>query len=166
MIKSLVIFMSVFAIPIAHAPESQEHVKNNMKYTVLAIRYIGESDKPVPAVVISDSEAGAEWYRTEVLKRSKSWKVFTYEHAVSAALLKKLIEEAESFEDTVRREQEKTPGSGKDVSVTIITPQGEKTFFYDTELAISLLVSLQKHCKGDESLRSDLLKLQNRIRPL
>ena len=162
MIKSLVIFISLFAMPIAHASESQEDVKKDMKYSILAIQYIGASDKPIPAVVISDSEAGAEWYRREVLQRPK---FFTYKHVVDAALLEKLIAEAESFERAVRPEREKIPETGGDVSVTIITPKKKNTFLYYPETAISQVDGLLKHCTGDESLRSDLLKFQNRIRP-
>jgi hypothetical protein len=157
-IKSVAIFISVFAIAIAHATESQKH----MKYSVLAIEYIGESDKPITPIVISDSEAGAEWYRSAVLKRGKL--DLTYIHVVNVALLEKLVAEAELFERTVHREHENISKSAKTVSVTIITPQRKNTFLYDTESAFSQLDSLQKHCKGDESLRSDLLHFQNRIR--
>lgn len=151
--------MSIFVMAIAHAPESQKH----MKHSVLAIEHIGESDKPITPIVISDSGAGAEWYRSAVLKRGKL--DFTYVHVVNVALLEKLIAEAELFERNAHGQQEKIPKCAKTVSVTIITPQGKKTFLYDTESAISQLDSLRMHCKGDESLRSDLLHFQNRIRP-
>lgn len=157
-IKSLAIFMSVFAIAIAHGTESQKH----MKYSVLAIKYIGASDKPITPIVISDSEAGAEWYQRAILKRDK-WDLIDV-HAVNPALLEKLIAEAELFERTVHGKQEEISKRAKTVSVTIITPQGKNTFLYDSESAISQLDSLQEHCRGDESLRSDLLHFQNRIR--
>jgi len=157
-IKSVAIFISVFAIAIALATESPKH----MKYSVLAIEYIGQSDKPITPIVISDSEAGAEWYQKAVLKRDK-WDLIDV-HVVNAALLEKLIAEAELFERTVHPEREKISKSAKTVSVTIITPQSKNTFLYDTESAISQLDSLQKHSKGDESLCSDLLHFQNRIR--
>lgn len=160
--KALLIFISVFAILIAPTSDAQESVGEDVKYCVLAITYIGESDKPTPAVVISDSEAGAEWYRRVILKRHK---VFTYEHVVNTALLETLIAEAESFERAVRPELEKIPESGGTVSVTIITPEKKSTFLYYPESAISQVDSLLKHCKGDESLHSDLLKFQDRIRP-
>lgn len=157
-IKSVAIFISVFAIATADANESQKH----MKYSVLAIEYIGASDKPITPIVISDSEAGAEWYQKAVLKRDK-WDLIDV-HVVNVALLEKLIAEAELFERTVHREQEKISKSAKTVSVTIITPQRKNTFVYDKESAISQLDSLHKYCQGEESLRSDLLHFQNRIR--
>src|SRR6266852_5563021 len=99
-IKSVAIFISVFAIATGHATESEKH----MKYSVLSIEYIGASDKPITPIVISDSEAGAEWYRRAVLKRGKV--PLTYLHVVNGALLEKLVAEAELFERTVHREQE------------------------------------------------------------
>ena len=157
-IKSVAIFISVFAMAAAHATSSQKH----MKYSILAIDYIGESDKAITPIVISDSDAGAQWYRSAVLKRGKF--DLTYVHVVNLALLVKLTAEAESFGSSVHQEQEKIPKSTKTVSVTIITPRGKNTFLYSTESAISQLDNLQKHCKDDESLRSDLLHFQNRIR--
>jgi hypothetical protein len=157
-IKSIAIFISVFAIATAPATASQKH----MKYSVLAIEYIGASDKPITPIVISDSEQGAEWYQKAVLKRDK-WDLIDV-HVVKVDLLEKLIAEAELFERTVDRQQGKMSKPAKTVSVTIITPQRKNTFLYDTESAISQLDSLQKHCKGDESVRSDLLHFQNRIR--
>jgi hypothetical protein len=156
-IKSIAIFISVFAIAIANTAESEKH----MKYSILAIEYIGESDKPITPIVISDSEAGAEWARRAVLKRDK-WDL-TDVHVVNAALLEKLIAEVGLFERTVHLKPEKISKSAKTLSATIITPHGKNTFLYGTESAISLLESFQKHCKGDESLRSDLLHFQNRI---
>ena len=49
--KSITILIVLFAVTIAYVAKSQEH----MKYSVLAIEYIGASDKPVTPIVISDS---------------------------------------------------------------------------------------------------------------
>jgi hypothetical protein len=130
-IKGIAIFISVFTTATALATEPQKH----MKYSVLAIEYIGASDKPITPIIISDSEAGAERYRSAVLKRDK-WDL-TDVHLVKAALLEKLIAEAELFERTVHQEQEKISKSAKTVSVTTITPQRRNRFLYDTESAIS-----------------------------
>ncbi len=157
-IKGVAVFISIFAITIAHAAESQKR----MKYSVVAIQYIGESDKPIAPIVISDSAAGAEWYKSAVLKRGKL--DLTCVHVINVALLDKLIAEAELFEHTVQQKEEGISKSAKIISVTIITPQGKNTFLYDTESAISQLDSLRKQCNGDESLCSDLLHFQNRIR--
>jgi hypothetical protein len=163
MIKILAAFISVFAMLTAHASEPQEQVKGGMKYSVLAIQYIGASDIPVPAVVISDSEAGAEWYRSAVLKRPK---LFTNMHVIDDALLKRLVAEAESFERAVRPGIEKIPLSGGDISVTVITPGKKNTFLYYPETAVAQVDGLLKYCEGGSPLRSDLLKFQDRIRRL
>ena len=156
--KTVAIFISFFMIGNGSAAESQKH----MKYSVLAIEYIGASNKEIIPIVITDSEAAAEWYRIAILKRSKL--ELTYVHVVNVALLEKLITEVDSFEPTVHAEQKNIPNSAKAVSVTIITPRRRNTFVYDKESAISHLDSLQKYCQGEESLRSDLLHFQNRIR--
>ena len=132
------------------------------KYSVLAINYIGESDKPISPILISDSEAGAEWYRSAVLKQDKS--KLAYVHKLNGALLQQLIAEAELFERTVRGEENETSKSGKIVSVTIITPQKNSTFLLDTESTISFLDKLQQDCADNESLRTDLLHFQKRVR--
>jgi hypothetical protein len=159
MTRRAIIFISLLAIGMVHPASSQEH----MKYSVLGIEYVGESDKPITPIVISDSKAGAEWYRAAVLKRSEL--ELTYEHVVSSSLLKELIGDADSYKGTVQREREKNSQFSKPVSVTIITPQRRVTFSYDRESAISLLDSLQMRCKDDGSLRSDLSHFQDRIRP-
>ena len=83
---------------------------------------------------------------------------------VNAALLERLIAQAELFERTIHGKKEKISGRAKTVSVTIITAEGKKTFLYGTESAISYLDSLEERCRGDESLRSDIVYFQKRIR--
>lgn len=157
--KTVAIFISFFMIANASAAESQKH----LKYSVLAIKHIGVSNKEIIPIVISDSEEAAEWYRRTVLKRSEFQ--VTYIHVVNIALLEKLIAEVESFEPTVHNEQKNMPNFPKAVSFTIITPRGRNTFMYDKESAISQLDSLQKYCKGEESLSSRLLYFQKVIPP-
>jgi hypothetical protein len=152
--KSLAIFLAIFAISIMPGSRSQKH----MRYSVLAFKYVGWSDKPITPIVISDSEAGAEWYRTAILKQDKS--DLADVHVVNADLLAQLVEEAEVF----NREQDATSNSPKTVSVTIITPQKKDSFRYDTGSAISQLKSLQKHFRTDEPLCWDLLHFEKRIR--
>ena len=139
---------------------SQEHIK----YSVLAVEYIGETDKPIIPIVISPSKAGGEWYCTAVLKRGKL--ELTNVHVVSVSLFEKLIADAELHRGTVQEERGNNPKSfPRTVSVTIITPQKRDAFLYDTKVAVSVLESLQKRCQDDQSLRSDFSHFQDRIRP-
>lgn len=158
MIRTAAIFILLFATATANRVESQEH----MKHSVLAIEYAGPSDKPITPIVISDSKAGAEWYRSAVLERDELQ--LTYLHVVTVPLLGNLIADVESYRTTVQQEEEKRPKSSKTISVTTITPQTKNTVWYDLGSAVSLLESLQKRCKDDESLRSDLAHFQDRIR--
>ena len=141
-----------------HTIKSQEQIK----YSVLAIEYTGESDKPVTPIVISDSKAGAAWYRDAVLKRDES--ELTYVHVVNASLLEKLFADVKALKGAVQQKGEKNSTPCKTVSVAAITPEGSNTFLYDTDSAVSLLESLQKSCTKSESLRLDLAHFRDRIR--
>lgn len=136
--------------------------EERMKYSVLAIEYIGESDKPVTPVVISDSKAGAEWYRRAVLKRSES--ELTDVHVIRASLLEKLVADVDASKGAVQQEGRKNLAPSKTVRVSITMSKRSLTLLYDTGSAISLLESLQKSCGNEESLRSDLAHFQDRIR--
>ena len=68
-IKTVAAVICVFTLAIMHVTGTGS---KRTKYSVLAINYIGESDKPISPILISDSEAGAEWYRSAVLKQDKS----------------------------------------------------------------------------------------------
>ena len=133
----MIISISLLAIAMASTVKSQKHVK----YSVLAIEYIGESDKPVTPIVISDSKAGPEWYRNAARKKGKS--EFIYEHVVDISLLEKLIADADSHQDNVQQVQEKNLKHSRTVAVTIVTPLRRNTLLYDTESAVSLLGNLQ-----------------------
>jgi hypothetical protein len=157
MTREVVICLIVLATAIANPLNAEE----NIKYSVLGIEYIGKSDKPITPIVISDSKQGAEWYRTVVLKRSEL--ELTSLHVVSSSLLEKLIGDAQQYRRDPQREQGTSQKSSESVSVTIVTPQGRRAFRLDTQLASSLLSSLQKRCRDDESLRSDLRHFQDRL---
>jgi hypothetical protein len=157
-IKSAAIFMPLVAILIAQVAPPRKQ----MKYSVLAIEYVGDLDKPIPPIIISDEEVGAEYYQKTFLKPYKRDPVAV--HVVNGALMERLIAQAELFERTVHAKEEKVSGRAKIVSVTIITAEGKKTFLYGTKSAISYLDSLKGLCRGDESLRSDIVYFQKRIR--
>jgi len=84
---------------------SHAEAKDETSYSVLAIQYVGPLDKPIDPIVISDSRAGAEWYRTAVLERGDV--ALTYEHAVSRALFEKLTVEVESYKGETQQGLEK-----------------------------------------------------------
>ncbi len=156
LVAILVIF---FAIGLAHFARAQEH----MEFSVLSIEYIGESDKPISPIVISDSKAGAEWCRTAVLKRNKS--ELTSVHVVIGSLMAQLIADAELYRDMSQKESGKKSNPPETFSVTLVTPQSRSTFLLNTRVGISMVESLKKHCTDDESLHSDLSHFQSRILP-
>ena len=140
------------------AAKSQKHEK----YFVLAIEYIGQSDKPITPIVISDSEAGTTWYRSAVLKRDAS--DLTGTHVVSRSLLGKLISDVDALKGTLQQKGERNLALSKTVAVAIVTPERENTFLYEADSAISLLESLQKSCDKQESLASDIAHFRDRVR--
>lgn len=158
MSRAIIIFIAFFTMGMSLNIESQE----DTRYFVLAIEYVGPSDKPVTPIVISDSEAGAAWYRNAVMKRDKS--ELTYVHTIGGPLLKRLIAVVEASKDNVQQKGQNNSTPSKTVSVAVVTPSANNTVIYDTDSAISLLDRLQESCDKSESLRSDLVHFRDRIR--
>lgn len=139
--------------------------QKDSKYTVLAITYFGALDKPISQVVISDSYRGAERYRNAMMEKEPwgEWNL-AYLHVLSPPLLARLIATVESSKSGVQ--QEPAPEhSYNGVSVAIITPLRQKTFFFHVEPAMSLLDQLENLCRDEKLLHSHLLYFQNRVRP-
>jgi len=158
MTKLTIILISILATAMMRAAQSQKLAK----YSVLAVEYIGESDKPITPIVISDSEAGAAWYRSAVLKRGGS--DLTNVHVVSDSLLKRLVSDVDALKGTLHQKGEKTFAPSRTVAVRVITPERDDAFLYEMDSAISLLERLQKSCDKHESLATDLVHFRDRIR--
>lgn len=158
-IKNTIILILLSVLGIASVARPQE----TMKPSVVAIEYLGESDKPVTPIVISDSKAGAEWYRDSVLKRGEV--KLTEMQVIDASLLQALIADVDAFKGTIQGKGETKAAHSKTVSVAVITATRNDTFRYDTGEAILLLESLQKSC-GSGPLRTSLSHFEDRIRAL
>jgi hypothetical protein len=130
-----------------------------MTYSVIAIEYIGESDSPVRSVLISNSEAGAEWYRRMVMRPFDAKQADA--HVISISLLNDIIAEVDTFESA--RQRHAVSPKGAAVQVSIITPERNSPFFYDSTEALSLLEAVQKTCRNDEPLSGDIAYFQKRI---
>jgi hypothetical protein len=154
-IAALIILL--FAIAAAQSPKPRES-----QYSILAIQYVGITDKPVFPIIISDSKTGAEWYRTAVLKKSE----LTYEHVADVALMANLISEAESYRDAAQKTLEPKSTDRETVSMTLITTGNRRAFRLNTKSAITLLENLKNRCRSDKWLYSDLEHFQDRIRAM
>jgi hypothetical protein len=130
-----------------------------MTYSVIAVEYIGESDGRVRSVLISNSEAGAEWYR-QVVMRPFDAKVADA-HVVSISLLNDVITKVDSFESARQRHAVSPEVSA--VQVSIITPERNSSSIYRSTEAFSLLEVVQRACGNDESLSGDIAYLQKQI---
>jgi len=130
-----------------------------MTYSVMAIEYIGESDGLVNPVIISNSEAGAEWYRRMVMRPFKAEQADA--HVISISLLNDIIADITAFESARQRHAASPKGAA--VQVSIVTPERNSPFFYDSTEALSLLEAVQKTCRNDESLSGDIAYFQKRI---
>jgi hypothetical protein len=158
--KNLTILIILFAIMIPYVAKSQDH----MKYSVLAIEYVGASDKPITPIVISDSSVGAEWFRTTVLKRSDL--ELTSVNVIGTSKMKALISVAEERGAIFQREQGSAQKPAETISVTIVKSQGNSSFLLSVSAAISMLHSFEALCRDDEPLQSALSHFQKRILPL
>ena len=153
------IAVALCALAIVPRVESDE----GPKYTVLAMEYFGSLDHPIFPIVISDSPEGTEWYRNTLLEKNAwdQWHL-TYLHVVNHPLLERLIATAESNKGGVQQEPQNFYNG---VSMTIVTPQGWKTFFFHVEPAMSLLRQLESLCKDYTPLRLHLLGFQEQVIP-
>jgi hypothetical protein len=130
-----------------------------MTYSVIAIEYIGASDSPVTSVLISNSEAGAEWYRRMVMRSFLA--ELADAHVISISLLSDAIAKLDAFESA--RQRHAVSPQFAAVQVSIITPERNSIFIYESAEALSLLEDVQKTCGNDESLSGDIAYFQKRI---
>jgi hypothetical protein len=137
--------------------------QERMRYSVLAIEYVGESDKPFTPIVISDSRTGAEWFRSNVLKRGDL--EFTSMYVVSAPLLKSLISGAEMYRPNTQSKSESSRKSSNTVRITINKLQDEERFELDSKTASTMLATLIRACRNEEALGADLLYFKKRLVP-
>jgi hypothetical protein len=158
-LKNTIILVILLSGLGARAAQSQKPAK----YSVVAIEYVGESDKPIAPIIISDSKEGAEWYRDDVLKGRKSELIET--HVISVPLFQRLIADIDAFEGTVRAERETNAARSKTVSVAVIRATRKNAHSYDTGKAILLLESIQKSCENS-SLRASIIYFEDRIQAL
>jgi len=128
-------------------------------YSVIALEYIGESDGLVRSVLISNSEAGAEWYRRMMMRPFDAKQADA--HVISISLLKDLIAEIDTFEGA--RQRQAVPAKAAAVQVSIITPERNSPFVYDSIGALSLLEAVQKTCRNDDPLSGDIAYFQKRL---
>lgn len=122
----------------------------------LCIEYIGQSDKPVARVFISDSGSGIQLCR----KDDAEGTVFpASEHVVSANKMKRMIELADGT-STDRKEQSREFGI---LAVVIIEPDHNKRVLtMNRAHSMAFLKELRSSC-GDHTLRSALTHLRDRM---
>lgn len=145
---------------IAYSARSQKPIE----YSLLAIEYVGESDKPVFPIVISDSQVGISWYRDAVLKGDESKLI--YVHVVNVSLMATLIADAEKHHGSAEQALANQSKPRATVSITLVTPQARNTFLLNKKSAVSLLEDLKKLSTADKSLQADISHFMNRISSL
>jgi hypothetical protein len=154
---ALAFFILCLSAILVHHADGQ----NPVKYSVIAIEYTGESDKPFAPIVISDSQAGADWYKNTVLKPVRFRLVNL--HTVDGAFLLKLVASSDSFESALHRGTETGRTTMTLISITIVTPDRQTKSFYDKNSALSLIGKLKDFSDGYDSISSDLSKLSDLV---
>ena len=155
--KITTIALISLVLVIAHSARSQEP----MEYTALVIEYIGESDRAVKPIVISDSKEGAEWCRTAVV--DKHFSLITSVQVVGGQLMAELITEVSTYRDNPLQGTRKLPKSWDTVLVTVVTHNSRNSFSLTADPGLSLLGGLKALSKGEDPLRSDLLQFESQI---
>lgn len=157
-IKTTINISLVLVLMTACSARSQKPIE----YSLLAIEYVGESDKPVFPIVISDSQVGISWYRDAVLKGDESKLIHV--HVINVSLMARLIADAEKHRaEQVLANQSKPRET---VSITLVTSQARNTFLLNTKSAVSLLEDLKKLSTADKSLQADISHFMSRISSL
>ncbi len=127
--------------------------------SVIAIEYVGESDKPISPIIISNSQAGIDWYRKSVMSKIDRELVLT--HVVHDSLLAELITDAQRY----RGSRPRPASTSASVSVTLVTPEGRTVLRLDVQPALSLVELFKERCGNVKSLYSDLEHFRSRILP-
>ena|ERR1700731_1398883 len=130
------------------------------EYSVLIIEYIGESDKPITPVLISDTKAGLTSYRETVLKGNKFKLIST--HLVSTSLMTKLIAAADKYRGVGQPGPEAQPSFTESLSITMISPNKE-IFLLKLEPSLSLLRDLKSQSRENKSLAAGLSHFEDRL---
>ena len=86
---------------------------------------------------------------------------FSDAHVISISLLNDVIAKIDTFESA--RQRHAVSPEVAAVQVSIITPERNSRFIYDSTEALSLLAVVQKTCGNDESLSGDIAYFQKRI---
>lgn len=156
-------FLPIFYVVLLAVLMQVAKPQENTKFTVLAVQYIGAIDKPIAPIVISNSQAGAEWFCKTVLK-GKNFE-FTSLHAVSSSQMESLMSVAEEYRGYSKQEAAKSSGVSQTVSVTMLSPQGEQRFVLSVPLAMRMVDGFKERCGEERSLCEDLSHFQKRIFP-
>ncbi|WP_315799607.1 hypothetical protein [Bradyrhizobium sp. SZCCHNR1002] len=149
---SLIVCLAAMMNCFAQANERTTH-------SVLAIEYVGEQDGIVNSVLMSNSRAGAEWGRRMLIGRFAAERADA--HVVDMSLLNDVIARIDGFESSRQRHAESAGGTS--VQISIVTPERNSSFFYESTEALSLLEDVQKACRNDESLSGDIAYFQKRV---
>jgi hypothetical protein len=130
-----------------------------MTHSVIAIEYAGESDGVVSSALISNSEAGVQWYRQTAMRSVDA--IGADAHVVSISLLNDVIAKIDTFE-SARQRHAASPRAAA-VQVSIITPERNDPLIYDSTEGLSLLDVVRKTPGNDESLSGHIAYFQKRI---
>jgi hypothetical protein len=128
-------------------------------YSVIAIQYVGEQDKPISPLVISDSKAGAEWYRQKVMK--EFWAILVISHVISHPSFEKLVAAINSFERPVQRDKNAS-AELNGIEVRVMTGSRKDVFFYERKTGLLFLEKLRQS-STNKTIRADILNFERRL---
>jgi hypothetical protein len=129
-----------------------------VKYSGLSIEYVGNADKPIFPIVISDSQAGADWFRASVLKRDEM--ELTSVNVVGVAVVNRLIS---AINNLSNQSAKNTEGRAQGVSVVVIAKGERKAVFFERKVALDILGVLASSCPEYPSLHDDIFHFKKRL---
>jgi hypothetical protein len=145
-------------------PCSRVHAREGNKLMVIAIEFIGASDKPIIPIVLATSREEARAFVTNTLKRNEL--ELTYVHVVNMDLLNLLAQAVDDIRDSEKTDAGASGSESpvKCLQLSIVGISGKRTLQLDLKDSRALLDRFKTLCGEDRSLYSDLAHFQVRLK--
>lgn len=153
-LTAIFLVCAMLVAPVAATQES-------LKYSLIAVQYIGESDKQIAPIVISDSQLGAEKFCKDDLKLSAFELVSI--HVVNGSKMNEIISAFDLYRTDNRRVIKDASKYSMDVAAIRVTLSGKGSFTLRGKGATDFLDDLKVRCNDDGALCCDIFCFQKRL---
>jgi hypothetical protein len=150
-----VVLFPILAMGLSVAATASPSMRTN--YSVLCIQYVGESEKPIPPIIIGDSQSGIDWYRATQLSRYKAYVMDV--HVVTPDTFTALLSRVNLFSRSVEE------GADGFLLVTVASEGRIKYSYWDRLHGVQLIDALRGSCGRDARLCEILTRFASFLAP-